>query len=410
MGRRKIPEEVVRSLLAEKNWKPIEGWEYEGNATPIPGRCLVEGCGYEGPGPMYASLKQGQGACAPCSPVGGRPKVSEEVVRSLLAEKSWEPIEGWEYEGIRAPIPGRCLVCGHESTGPMLHGLKRGAGACKPCGIKRQKIPEEVVRALLAEKNWEPVEGWEYVNTTTPIPGRCLVCGHESTGPDVCGLKYKGQGACGACSPVGGPKIPEEAVRSLLTEKNWEPAEGWEYEGIATPIPGRCLVCGHESTGPRIHDLKYKGKGACRSCAEYGFNPAKPSYLYTFVFTDGSGVDFICYGITNNLGRRRYEYERHLAIRGFQSLHFEDGAEAARAEKLFHDIRKASDAPYPNSQVPGTKTESFPLSNFELCTVFNHHWIAADAVSNKKYSLHSANGELVKHHPIGAGVRDRADW
>jgi hypothetical protein len=139
--------------------------------------------------------------------------------------------------------------------------------------------------------------------------------------------------------------------------------------------------------------------GIDQEVIEVGYDSTLPGYLYTFVFTDDSGNDFICYGITNDLGRRRYEYERHLAIRGFQSLRFEDGAKAARAEKLFHDIRKASGAPYPNSQVPGTKTEAFPLSSFELCTVFNHHWIAADAVSNNKYSLHAPNGELVKQRP-----------
>jgi hypothetical protein len=333
----------------------------------------------------------------------GRPKVSEDVVRALLAKKNWDPVEGWEYVDGHTPIPGRCLVegCGYESPpdkGPRYGSLKQRGRACGKCANRERTAPEEDVRALLADNNWKPVEPLKYVNAHTPIPGQCLICGYEGTGPRLHDIKSRGSGACSICFPQGRPKIPEEVVRDLLAKNDWEPTEPLEYSDLHTPIPGQCLICGYEGQGPQYGHLK-QGGGACPACAEYGYNPAKPGYLYTFVFTDDSGVDFICYGITNYLGKRRYQYERHFAIRGFQALRFEDGAKASRVEKLFHDIRKASNAPYPNSQVDGTKTEAFPLSDFELCTVFNHHWIAADAVSNNKYSLHAPNGELVKQRP-----------
>jgi hypothetical protein len=216
-GSEKNSNETVRALLAEKKWEPVEGWEYVDNRTPIPGRCLVEGCGYEGPGPTYNSLKKGQGACFRC---GGKESPPEEMVRALLAEKNWEPIEGWEYSNVDTPIPGRCLVegCGYEGPGPRYGDLKNAQGACIRCsGI--EKNSSETVRAFLAEKDWEPVEGWEYVNNRTPIPGQCLVCGYEGPGPRYSDLK-KGQGACPLCAEYGyDPSRPGAFYRFEFTDR-----------------------------------------------------------------------------------------------------------------------------------------------------------------------------------------------
>ena len=318
-GKEKHSEDKVRALLAEKNWEPIKGWEYVNNKTPIPGRCLVEGCGYEGPGPRYIGLQQGLGACKECAALRGRAKVPEETVRDLLAEKNWEPVEGWEYADADTPIPGRCLVegCSYEGTGPRYGGLQQGLGACKKCSnLKRSnslRESEETVRTLLAEKNWGPNEGWEYLNRRTPIPGRCMICGYES-----------------------------------------EPDKGPMYASLQ------------------------KGQGACPSCAEYGYNPRKPGAFYRFEFID-RGQTFLCYGITNDLDTRRKHYEGKLDVKNFQSLHFDKGSIPQEFEKQFHEIRKESSVPSSTCGVAGTITESFSLSpeNWELLTVFEAHWQSA---------------------------------
>jgi hypothetical protein len=320
----RLSEEVVRALLAEKNWEPVEGWKYVNSATPIPGRCLVEGCGYEGPGPRYARLQQGVGACKRC----GERKPSEETVRTLLAEKDWEPIMGWEYVDNHTPIPGRCLVegCGYEGPGPRYNSLQQGQGACKRCS-GAEKIPEEVVRALLAEKNWEPVEGWGYLNKNTPIPGRCLICGYKS----------------------GSDK------------------------------------------GPTYGSLKHGGNGACQSCAEFGYDPEKPGSFYRFEFSD-KGVTFLCYGISNIVDERRKHYEGKLDVQNFQFLYFEDGSIPQQIEKQFHEIRKESSAPASTCGVRGTITESFPISNIELSTCFVAHWASAVATSRTASAFSRAWG------------------
>ncbi len=136
--------------------------------------------------------------------------------------------------------------------------------------------------------------------------------------------------------------------------------------------------------------------GAREETADRDYESSTAAYLYTFVFTDDNGEDFVAYGITHHLGRCRYHFECHLAVRGFQYLRFIDGAQAAYVARRFHEQRTASGAPYPNSQVDGTQSEAFPLSDFGLCTTFNHHWIAADAIANRRYSFRSFDGELIR--------------
>jgi len=233
----------------------------------------------------------------------------------------------------------------------------------------------------LAEKDWEPAEGWEYLNSYTPIPGRCLVegCGYESkpdNGPTYHYLKSETRTyACVRCS--GNEQPSEETVRALLVEKNWEPDEPFEYVNGMTRMPGRCTICGQRGLGPRYTHLQ-QGSGACQSCAERGYDPAKPGVFYRFEFID-RGQTFLCYGITNNLDERRTHYERKLDVRNFQSLHFDKGSTPQEIEKKFHEIRKESSVPASTCGVVGTITESFSLSpeNWELSTIFEAHWQAA---------------------------------
>jgi hypothetical protein len=384
----KLSQEALLALLAEKNWEPDEPFEYVNSKTRIPGRCMI--CRERGLGPRYNDLDQGDGACKKCGirNAAEKRKLSEETVRTLLAEKNWEPAPGWAYINSSTPIPGRCLVegCGYESEpdkGPTYDNLQSGAQiyACVRCsGLER--ISEIEVRALLAEKLWEPIPGWNFVNVETAIPGRCLAtgCGYESEphkGPTYHRLNGPEAGACRRCSGVEQPS--EEALRALLSEKNWEPVEPLEYVNNKTPISGRCMICGYKGSGPSYGNLKTGRQiNACPSCAEQGYDPSRPGAFYRFEFID-RGQTFLCYGITNDLETRRKHYERQLEVKNFQSLHFDKGSIPQELEKQFHEIRKESSAPASTCGVNGTVDESFSLSpeHMELLTVFEAHWTAA---------------------------------
>ena len=103
------------------------------------------------------------------------------------------------------------------------------------------------------------------------------------------------------------------------------------------------------------------------------FDETKPAYLYKFTFVDEDET-FLCYGITQNEKRRRQEYERALEISNWQAIPFRRGSRPLRIEAEFHAVRQASSAPAPTCGVKGTKTESFPLSDWELTTEFFAIW------------------------------------
>lgn len=103
------------------------------------------------------------------------------------------------------------------------------------------------------------------------------------------------------------------------------------------------------------------------------FDTTKPAFLYRFEFVD-EGKKFLCYGITNDSHRRKQEYERALEVSNWQAIPFRRGSRAMKIEAEFHAVRMSSNAPGPTCDVKGTRTESFPLSDWELMTEFSAIW------------------------------------
>jgi hypothetical protein len=323
-GQEKLLQEEAIEVCLEHNWLPVEGWKYHNSNTPIPGRCTVEGCGYENSegGPRIAQLRQGSGACPRCS---GVERIEHEDAWAYCLEQNWLPVEGWKYHNSNTPIPGRCTVegCGYENSegGPRLSSLKRGGGSCPRCSGKEPHSHEHVF-ALCLERNWLPVEGWFYQGALQPIPGRCTVegCGYENLqgGPQYHHLR-RGVGACVRC---GGrePYSHSEAL-SICYEKKWEPVDGWEYINNKLPIPGRCTAdgCGYENLkrGPSLHSL-LSGQGACPSCSPGGgFDPSEEGWLYLL---SHERWGLLKVGITNVPDRRLATHQRNgwsiIEVRG----------------------------------------------------------------------------------------------
>jgi hypothetical protein len=59
----------------------------------------------------------------------------------------------------------------------------------------------------------------------------------------------------------------------------------------------------------------------CPLCAEYGFNPSKPAWIYVLIF-----ANFIKYGITNNLGQRLCKHKLNGEYTVALSKLYEDGS------------------------------------------------------------------------------------
>ena len=192
------PEDALRVMLAA-GFQPDGA--YQGGNTPWPGTCLK--CG-EYSQPSYYSVSVGHHPCRKCAMKRSGARMRERDAQNALSEMlkvGFSPTG--PYPGSHGRWTGTCLNCGHVGTA-SIHSVRRGRGACKPCGTKRtadgQRVPEEVARKVMLAQGFEPQT--PYVNSSTPWPGVCLKCGTVSspTYANIC----SGRGPCRPCGLANG--------------------------------------------------------------------------------------------------------------------------------------------------------------------------------------------------------------
>jgi hypothetical protein len=200
----------AKAIIAEMTggmFAPAPEWRFTNIKTPIPGCCLVPGCGWDRCSPTFDNLRR-QGHCLRCA---GREPIDQQKALLRLAEYSdglFLPNPDWRYVDVMTAIPGRCLAPGCEKTdcAPTLNGLSQGRGHCSRCAGNEQLTHEHALERLaeLTEDLFEPAPTWRYVSATTPIPGRCLVPGCTNTNcrPTLANLSQR-QGFCTDCAEYG---------------------------------------------------------------------------------------------------------------------------------------------------------------------------------------------------------------
>lgn len=176
------------------------------------------------------------------------------------------------------------------------------------------KFTQEFVDDWLRDNrpDFLPEPGWVYVDSRTPIPGRCLVggCGAECA-PRLSDMKYAGTGHCEACGHRANRAHAEAEIRRVAAERGYEVvdvfskprADGSRGDTYATLRCG----CGNE-WDVRQNSLCSLGTG-CPSCAEFGYNPEKPGAMYLLVRVV-EGVLQCAYGISNDWKTRTAGYKR----------------------------------------------------------------------------------------------------
>lgn len=228
------------------------------------------------------------------------------------------------------PVPGNniktraaCLQCGHEWKASPAR-VQQGGG-CPKCGIEKsaeaRRTPQEERdrQAEAAGLKWlEPVQG----NAHKAL-AQCLTCGHEwrVTGSQV----YAGHG-CPACQAAANRVPQEERDRQAeAVGLKWlEPVTN-----ASKPTLARCLTC--ELEWQTYPDSVLRGHG-CPACAERGFNPEKPAYVYLLV-RDTDGVAQI--GITGR-GKPAEKRLRSHRLNGYRLVSmwsFPVGADARDVEQ-----------------------------------------------------------------------------
>ena len=119
----------------------------------------------------------------------------------------------------------------------------------------------------------------------------------------------------------------------------------------------------------------------CRQCAQHGFDPAKPAWVYRFTFSSQEGVTGVGFGITNHLKKRMSHYRLGFKKLGLQpiqnidSLWFRSGERAERFEKqILAEMKTRGIKPHPKT-MDGLTKESFTQGDdLRFDTLFGAMW------------------------------------
>lgn len=219
----------------------------------------------------------------------------EEINESLRRGDRGITIVG-QYTTNKTPTLFRCR-CGHEWTTTM-NSVGKGTG-CPSCAIMASRIPKiaknEIDELLLKDGRGITLVG-EYTGVKVSAKFQCEY-GHQWATQPYHVINGSG---CPHCSGTYSPTTVE--FSEWLSEDGRGISLVGEYTNNHTKTTFQCCY-GHEwITTPN----SVKGGCGCPVCAERGFSPLKPAWVYVLAF-----ANFIKYGITNDLERRLREHNRN---------------------------------------------------------------------------------------------------
>jgi len=177
-----------------------------------------------------------------------------------------------------AKTGARCLNC-HLEWQALPSRVQQGGG-CPKCGIEKNAERQRLSQA--ERDNQAKAVGVEWLEpvkrSSHKALARCLTCGHQWK---VLGGQVTAGHGCPKCWAAA-RRVPQ-AERDRQAKKmglRWlEPVTNASHPTLA-----RCNKCDHEwRTYP---DTVSRGSG-CPACAERGFNPEKPAYVYLLIREDG---------------------------------------------------------------------------------------------------------------------------
>lgn len=221
--------------------------------------------------PTYGNVSRGQSGCAYCSN-----RIKDKVfLKNLLVDAGLKPLV--PIKSTRDKLKCKCMACG-EIVFPRIFSIQQGKGGCKYCAVKKRastiKLPEKKAISLMKKAGVIPLV--PYKNMNTPWKGSCKKCG-KIVKPRLSDAK-KGLG-CKRCSNLIANqrlRISEKTAIKLMLRAQLKPLVSYRTSGARWKC--QCLKC-EKVVYPSYNSIQ-QGQGGCKSCADSGFNPNLPSYLY----------------------------------------------------------------------------------------------------------------------------------
>lgn len=280
------------------------------------------------------------------------------------------------YHGVDYSIRVQCVSCSrvYESK---VWGLRNGNG-CSNCGYNSRKEftafmadPLADAKARLAKSSLRVAI--DSLSADGSIQLECRACGHRFE------RKATSASAKLQCPECALHKREAEAARRF--RETLAIIEGFGKVRIIDRalLPGRklrvrCTKC-ERVYEQGISELK-KGHG-CAYCADHGFSPDLPAWLYIVIVTDAKGKERTKIGITGcgpDWYRGRYVVRNRPFVKPIAAVRFETGAMAMQAEQAF----KSEFAFFSHTKPVGTlhkiqaTREGFLLSPAEVMRFLPH--------------------------------------
>jgi len=345
-GKRVDPEEAVAIML--KAGVAVSE-PFPGSHKPWPGICTSCGATVR---PSYNSISRGQGGCKPCGMkrVGEKLRLPEEVARQRMRLAGLDPID--PYPGALSPWRCTCRDCG-RIVRPRYAGISQGERGCRDCGNRRagaaRRADSDHAEDVMRSNDLVPLV--PYPGSNAPWPSRCTKCDSEVC-PSFEKVKLRGH----QCAYCARNRLHPTEASSVMIEAGYEPLE--DYPGALVGWRCRHIPCG-ATVHPRYADI-YSGYGACRACANHGFDDSAPGVVYLVRSDEWFALKV---GISNSArASRRLEKHYRNGWHLCAIWDFERGADALVLEqRVLEQIRESGAPPaVSKSDMPqGGWTETF---------------------------------------------------
>jgi hypothetical protein len=227
----------------------------------------------------------------------------------------------------------RCQADGAEWDASVRSLL--GGSGCPVCGIetraKSQTMPTEYYEGKLRGINGNLFLGW--VDGHRGCKSKVMMrCGHgHEWSSTAFNVAIQGVG-CPRCSAVYRPSIDER--ESQLKALSCGHFVGW-HDGYKNASSMAVMRCDNDHLwSASVANLTSSGTG-CPSCAQGGFKPHKPGFVYFLASDCGR---YIKVGITNDHKRRMRELKNAtpFSFSVAAKIKTTKGHDAIRIERFFH--------------------------------------------------------------------------
>lgn len=297
-------------------------------------------------------------------------KLDESQIKERIIGKSFSFIDG-SFNGVHNPARWLCHKCNLEFSCRVNHILYHDGG-CQRCsakesGEKSRRNIQEVITILQSRKiallNPEQYKGGNHKTS--------FVCLKDSSHKPWTTMLYSlmnpsSKTGCPECTHT--VPITKETVLNSLVGKKIELLEF--TAGAHRKSLFKCLENTSHPNWKASNKSIYSLNSGCPACAEYGFNGAKPAYLYCIPLHHRVYGDVFGFGITNNWEQRWKTHRMNLKRNGFSwdapiTLYKERGAEAREIETSIKNHIKDSQSQV-NLNVEGFTTEAFESSAYDF--------------------------------------------